>query len=328
MKATSWNLQSSWQHTILVLLLTSYNKLAWWTALLLPFVAIHPKIALPKFHHGLREFFTNQTEFLLPTALIDKPAQDMFDFVLINEISSWFHPLDPGGNFLDWNTNFQAYQFAFFVASVPQVGTPLLNLTNFDPPEPWQYVYSYHTNILQAEIKNLVQNSNTAANNTLALHPFVAFHSNQWLHLCWQKRLSSSFLFQAQCHGWLVFLVMSTTFTQINLCLLKNFKKGLVLWPQNLPAQIDFCMDGLLHLELLNKSTLEVTNEAHHLLYLDHITHPDSKLAEYYFLHALLTYAEDSTSSTFASCSIYLILLSCWFCCSSHILLPRRIDHK
>jgi hypothetical protein len=67
-----------------------------------------------------------------------------------------------------------------------------------------------------------------------------------------------------------------------------------------LPAPIVFEMGNLLLLKLQNKSTLDLTNEVHHLLYLEHITHSDSKLARYYFLHALLTHAANSTSSVLA----------------------------
>jgi hypothetical protein len=67
-----------------------------------------------------------------------------------------------------------------------------------------------------------------------------------------------------------------------------------------LPAPIVFEMGNLLLLKLQNKSTLGLTNEVLHLLYLEHITHSDSKLAGYYFLHGLLTHAADSTSSVLA----------------------------
>ena len=46
---------------------------------------------------------------------------------------------------------------------------------------------------------------------------------------------------------------------------------------------------------------MDLTNEVLHLLYLEHITHSYSRLAGYYFLHDLFTYAEDSTISTLAT---------------------------
>ena len=53
-------------------------------------------------------------------------------------------------------------------------------------------------------------------------------------------------------------------------------------------------------LKLQNKSTQDLPNEVLHLLYLEHITHSYSKLAGYYFLHALLNHASDSTSFVLA----------------------------
>lgn len=87
----------------------------------------------------------------------------MFDSDLIYEISCWFHLVDPGGHFFDWDTNFQADDFAFFIATAPIVGTPQLNLTNINQPEPKHYDHSYYTEIPQADINNLIQNSNKAA---------------------------------------------------------------------------------------------------------------------------------------------------------------------
>ena len=272
------------------------------------FIAMHPKMALPKFQRGLRKMYANQTEFLLPPELIDNADWDLFDSDLLYDISRWFHSVDPGGNFFDWNTKFQTDDFAFFVAPAPAplVGTPPLNPTNINPPEPTQYVHSYHNDILQADIKSLAQRSNTAATDILAPHPLWqstaitgSINIDKKTFLTTDLPTLSSTKHSA-IHDWYIKLCQQATSTQIDLCPLRYFKKGHALWPQNLPAPIVFEMGNLLLLKLQNKSTLDLTNEVLHLLYLEHITHSDSKLAGYYFLHALLTHAADSTSSVLA----------------------------
>ena len=59
-------------------------------------------------------------------------------------------------------------------------------------------------------------------------------------------------------------------------------------------------MGSLLLLKLQSSTALDMKNEIIHLLYLEHVTHSDSKLAAYYFLHALLTHAADTISSALA----------------------------
>mgnify|MGYP006180755583 FL=1 len=59
-------------------------------------------------------------------------------------------------------------------------------------------------------------------------------------------------------------------------------------------------MGSLLLLKLQSSTALDMKNEIIHLLYLEHVTHSDSKLAAYYFLHALLAHAADTTSSALA----------------------------
>jgi hypothetical protein len=46
-------------------------------------------------------------------------------------------------------------------------------------------------------------------------------------------------------------------------------------------------------------------NEVLNLLYLEHITHSDSKLAAYYFLHALLAHAADTMSNVIARLPVF-----------------------
>ena len=128
-------------------------------------------MALPKFQCGQHKLYANQTEFLLPSALIDSADWEMFDSDIIYDISCWFHSHDPGGNVFDWISHFQTDDFAFFVAPAPLVGTSPLLPTNVNPPVPTQYVHSYHADILQVDIKNLAQRSNTAATDILAPHP-------------------------------------------------------------------------------------------------------------------------------------------------------------
>ena len=135
------------------------------------FLATHSKMALPEFQHGLHRLYANHTEFLLPSALIDNDDWDIFDSDIVYDISCWFHSHDPGDNVFDWSTHFQTDDFAFFVAPAPLVGTSPLLPTNVNPHVPTQYVHSYHADILQGDIKNLVQCTNTAATDILAPHP-------------------------------------------------------------------------------------------------------------------------------------------------------------
>ena len=70
------------------------------------------------------------------------------------------------------------------------------------------------------------------------------------------------------------------------------------LWPHNLPIPLVFEMGSLILLKLQSKAALDLSNQVINLLYLEHITYSDSKLAGYYFLHALLAHAADSSTST------------------------------
>ena len=112
------------------------------------FLATHSKMALPKFQHGLCKLYGNQTEFLLPSALIDNADWDTFDSDTVYDISHCFHSHDPRGNVFDWNTHFQTDDFVFFLAPAPLVGTSPLLPTNVNIPVPTQYVHSYHADII------------------------------------------------------------------------------------------------------------------------------------------------------------------------------------
>ena len=77
-------------------------------------------------------------------------------------------------------------------------------------------------------------------------------------------------------------------------------------WPHNLPVPIVFDMASLLLLKVQSKAALDLAgNEVLNLLYLEHITHSDSKLAAYYFLHAVLAHAADTMSSVIACLPVF-----------------------
>jgi hypothetical protein len=50
-------------------------------------------MALPKFQCGLQKLYANQTEFLLPSELIDNADWDLLDSDLLYNISHWSHIL-------------------------------------------------------------------------------------------------------------------------------------------------------------------------------------------------------------------------------------------
>ena len=195
------------------------------------FLATHSKMALPKFQRGLRKLYANQTEFLLPSALIDNADWDMFDSDIVYDISRWFHSHDPGGNVFDWCTHFQTDDFAFFVAPALLVDTSPLLPTNVNPPVLTQYVHSYCADILQANIKNLVQCSNTAATDILAPHPLWqstaitgSINIDKEMFLTTDLPTLSS-LNHKEIQDWYIKLCQQTTSTRIDICQLHHFKK-------------------------------------------------------------------------------------------------------
>ena len=104
------------------------------------------------------------------------------------------------------------------------LGTPPLNLTNMNPPEPTQYIHPYYINIYHDNIiKNLDQHFNTSATDILVPHPFVAAHCNQYLYQYWQKNLFTTQLptlssaMQIATHDWQMTLCWSIDLPVINL---------------------------------------------------------------------------------------------------------------
>jgi hypothetical protein len=89
------------------------------------------------------------------------------------------------------------------------------------------------------------------------------------------------------------------TATQIDLGPHRQIKKVHALWPQDLLTAVVFEMGSLLILLKLQSSTvLNLTNDIiHPLLYLEHDTHSDSKLAAYCFLHTLVAHASYTSSA-------------------------------
>ncbi len=294
----------------------------------------HSRMRLPAFQLGLRKFASSQPEYLLPQALLDHSDWDIFATDTISELARWFHTVDPGGRTFDWDSLFTVDLFAFFVAPAPTT-TPVSQTTMVSTslpsvslpgsggvsipspptaaaatPSP-SYTHSYHNDILLADTKAFHRRAGTAATDVLAAHPLWSSSAISGAIILDKKSFLSTELptlashTPAAIHDWYRKLCQQATSTQIDLCPLRQFQKGHALWPQNLPAPIVFEMSSLLLLKLQHRSALDLTNEVLNLLYLEHITHSDSLLAGYYFLHALLSHAADTAVSFLASLPHY-----------------------
>ena len=180
--------------------------------------------------------------------------------------------------------------------------TPGVPASPTSPPPP-AYIHSYHADILQADTKDLQRRSGTAATDILDAHPlWTSMAISTAIHIDKKSFLSTELPTLASAnppaiHDWYCKLSQQATSTQIDLCPQRQFQKGHALWPQNLPTPTVFEMGSLLLLKLQSKTALDLSNEVLQLLYLEHITHSDSKLAGFFFLHALLAHAADTTTS-------------------------------
>lgn len=196
---TSSYLQSSSQPTNLALLLTSYTKMAWRMTSIDLSVTTHSKKSLPRFQVGLWKLIANQTEFVLPTALIDNPAWDMFDSDLLNDNLCWFHSLIQEEILLAGITTSKLIILHFLLLVHLQLA--LLYLIQIILTNLSQHNISTPT-ILTS--RTLLRTPTQLAKTPRA-KSFVAVHCNQWPHQYWQTGLSCLFFYQAQCQTWLAY---------------------------------------------------------------------------------------------------------------------------
>ena len=94
-------------------------------------------------------------------------------------------------------------------------------------------------------------------------------------------------------HTWYSNLVLQATACNIDLCPLREFSRHQVLWPDSLPQNLVLEMANVILMKI--SPLIDVTtNPTLQLLFDSEVTHSDSKLAGYKFLHALLTLANIS----------------------------------
>ena len=91
-------------------------------------------------------------------------------------------------------------------------------------------------------------------------------------------------------NAWYSQLVLQATSANIDLCPLREFDSSQALWPSNNPANHVTEMANVILVKITPLINLRCP--ALHLLYDSEVTHSDSKLAGYRFLHALLSLAD------------------------------------
>lgn len=91
-------------------------------------------------------------------------------------------------------------------------------------------------------------------------------------------------------NNWYSQLVLQATSANVDLCPLREFDSSQALWPSNSPASHVTEMANVILVKIAPLINLRCP--ALHLLYDSEVTHSDSKLAGYRFLHALLSLAD------------------------------------
>ena len=91
-------------------------------------------------------------------------------------------------------------------------------------------------------------------------------------------------------HQWYRQLVQQATSANIDLCPLRSFDSLQALWPSNTVPNLVIEMAQALLTKI--DPCIDKTNSVLGLIYAQEITNSDSKLAAYYFLHAILRHAD------------------------------------
>ena len=193
-----------------------------------------------------------------------------------------------------------------FLAPAPLVDAPFLTPLNDNPCVSTQYVHSYHTDILQADIKNLTQGPKTVAIDTLAPNPLwpsaavtgsIKFDNMTFLTTDPLPLTSTKY---NDMHDWYIKLCQQTFSPKLISVPCIVSKRDMLSGHKTCLPQLFFEMGSLLLLQSLKRSVLDLTNEILHRLYPEQIAYCGLKLAGYYFLNALLPHAINSTSYTLA----------------------------
>ena len=107
-------------------------------------------------------------------------------------------------------------------------------------------------------------------------------------------------------NAWYSQLVLQATSANIDLCPLREFDSSQALWPSNNPASHVTEMANVILVKITPLINLRCP--ALHLLYDSEVTHSDSKLAGYRFLHALLSLADTTIKQSLFAIPLFTTL--------------------
>jgi hypothetical protein len=248
-----------------------------------------------------------------------------FDHEIIELLQVWYLLNVPDdATTLDWDSLFTAEIFrAFTVVTAPTLVAATTGSTtpaaaaaaasaaaaaaaasassSMIPPH--GYSHDYHNEVLIADDAALLRRAGTSPSLILTPHPLWTSHTmtgavkidtKNFLGTSLDPLVTSD---ATAVKAWYRVLNHQATAASIDLCPLESFKKKHALWPKNLPAPIVFEMSSALLLKLQAAAVLDHTKDPIiQLLFQQHIATSSSKLSAYYFLHALLAFAFDTTA--------------------------------
>jgi hypothetical protein len=177
---------------------------------------------------------------------------------------------------------------------------PMDTLPNAPPDlAPAPPPHSYHDAILAADRADYARRAATTSVDTTALGPRLWRNCNITAINMDTKQFLSTPLHRlvdtlpTTVHTWYSNLVLQATACNIDLCPLREFSRHQVLWPDSLPQNLVLEMANVILMKI--SPLIDVTtNPTLQLLFDSEVTHSNSKLAGYKFLHALLTLANIS----------------------------------
>ena len=255
---------------------------------------------LALWHRYLRARTSLSIDDMLPPSLLEHADWDSAYTGIIRDIGTWFASVDQGTPF-DWHTHFTTDIFDLF----------FVNPSTTNTADATPYVHSYHEVIVQGDTADFLRRSLTAGTAELKEHPL--WHSPQVaasLHIDSRTFLTTD-LSQLKSadhtyiHIWYHNLCQLATATGIDLCPLVNFDPAYALWPKNLSKEIVYRMSSYLLLKIQKATSVDLGNSVLNLIHVEHLQNSDSKLAAYFFLHALLVHAQASISEALAPLPLF-----------------------
>ena len=177
-------------------------------------------------------------------------------------------------------------------ASIP---TPTASVATTDDVS---YLHDYHDAILAADSADYRRRATTACVRIPHLGPRIWKNSTisntaiQMDRTYFQKADLSTLSSDdaSSIHQWYRQLVQQATSANIDLCPLRSFDSLQALWPSNTVPNLVIEMAQALLTKI--DPCIDKTNSVLGLIYAQEITNSDSKLAAYYFLHAILRHAD------------------------------------